>query len=253
MTDDQAGRLLAAVRTRLGLRQADVARRAAVDQKTVSLLERGLVERVSVERFRRVCAALQVEPRLELRWRGGEGDRLVDRDHALAVEAVVADLVRPGWETYPEYTFNVWGERGSVDILAWHPLHRALLLIEVKTRLTDLQRMLMAQSKKVRLVPSLVAEERGWRRRALGHVIVVVETRVNRSTVARHEATFMATFPDRTAGVRRWTRHPSGDLAGLWFLALRREVPTAGGPRRRIRAAHAQPSTPDVSREAAGS
>ena len=65
MTDVQVGRLIAAVRRHLGLRQIDVARAAGVDQKVVSLLENGHLERVSVERFRRVCAVLQIEPVLE--------------------------------------------------------------------------------------------------------------------------------------------------------------------------------------------
>src|SRR4051794_17489347 len=106
VNDQQAGRLLAAVRRHLELRQIDVGRAPDVDQKIISLLERGQLERVSVSRFRRVCAALGIIPVLELRWQGGEGDRLIDRDHARIVEAVVAELMRLGWETYPEFTFN---------------------------------------------------------------------------------------------------------------------------------------------------
>jgi transcriptional regulator with XRE-family HTH domain len=245
MTDEQAGRLIAAVRRHLGLRQEDVAREARVDQKIVSLLERGQLARVSVERFRRVCAALQVEPVLELRWRGGLGDRLIDRDHARIVEAVVAELSRLGWETTPEFTFNVYGERGSVDVLAWHAAKRALLLVEVKTRLTDLQRFLMSMSKKVRLVPAVVAEERGWKRSGLGHLVVVLDSHANRSTVASHEATFAATFPARTARVRAWLRSPVGDLAGVWFLALRREAHPEDGAARRIQASHARTRSKD--------
>jgi transcriptional regulator with XRE-family HTH domain len=240
VTDEQAGRLLAAVRRHLRLRQLDVGRAAGVDQKIVSLLEHGRLERVSVARFRKVCAALDIDQVLELRWRGGEGDRLVDRDHARIVEAVVAELTYLGWETYPEFTFNFYGERGSVDILAWHPGRHALLLIEVKTRLTDLQRLLMAMSRKLRVVPGLVSEERGWQRRGLGHVIVMLDTRANRATVERHQATFAATFPSRTADVRGWLRSPTADIAGLWFLALRKEAHPEGAPLRRVSAAHAQ-------------
>lgn len=250
MTDEQAGRLIATVRRHLGMRQVDVGHAAGVDQKIVSLLESGRFERVSVARFRRVCAALGIQPVLELRWRGGQADRLIDRDHARIVEVVVAELARLGWETTPEFTFNVWGERGSVDILAWHPGRRVLLLIEVKTRLTDLQRFLMSMSKKLRLVPGVVAEERGWRRAGLGHVVVVLDSRANRSTVATHGATFAATFPARTAAVRAWLRSPVDDLAGVWFLALRRETHPEDALSRRIRVAHAQPGGRRPSSEA---
>jgi transcriptional regulator with XRE-family HTH domain len=223
MTDDRAGRLIKAVRMHLGLRQVDLADAADVDQKVVSLLERGELRRVSVDRFRRVCAALKIEPVLELRWRGGLADRLVDRGHARIVEAVIAELRRLGWECLPEYTFNVYGDRGSVDILAWHPVHRALLLVEIKTRITDMQAMLGSLSKKIRLVPAEIARERGWERVALGHVVVLLDTRANRSTVAGHRATFDAAVPSHTAQVRAWLRAPKSNLAGLWFLALRRE------------------------------
>jgi len=226
MTDDRAGRLIKAVRVHLGLRQVDLAEAADVDQKVVTLLERGELRRVSVERFRRVCAALKIEPVLELRWRGGLADRLVDRGHARIVEAVIAELRRLGWECLPEYTFNVYGERGSVDILAWHPVHRALLLVEIKTRITDMQAMLGSLSKKLRLVPAEIARERRWERVALGHVVVLLDTRANRSAVAGHRATFEAAFPSHTAQVRAWLRAPQSNLAGLWFLALRREPPT---------------------------
>jgi hypothetical protein len=125
-------------------------------------------------------------------------------------------------------------------VLAWHPTLRALLIIEVKTRITDMQAMLTSLSKKVRVVPTAVARERGWERRVLGHVVVLLDTRANRSTVASHRATFDTTLPRRTRDVRAWVRSPTTDLAGLWFLALRPEPPTDRDRRTRISARHAQ-------------
>ncbi len=218
MTDERIGQFLATVRRHLGLRQADVARLADVDQKVVSLLERGHLDRVSVQKFRRVCRVLGIDAKIELRWRGGLVDRLIDRDHAAIGELVVAELSSLDWQTLPEFTFNVFGERGSVDILAWHAGLRALLIVEVKTQLTDLQRLLMSMSRKLRLVPGVAAKERGWDRAVLGHLVVVADTHANRSTVASHSSMFDASFPSRTAETRRWLRSPSTDLAGLWFV-----------------------------------
>ena len=240
MTDPQVGRLLAAVRRHLGLRQIDVARVAQVDQKTVSVLERGSLERVSVAAFRRVCAALGIEQSVMVRWRGGLGDRLIDRGHASIVEIVVGELGRGGWLVDPEYSFNVYGERGSVDVLAWHPIHQALLIVEVKTIVTDLQAFLMSMSRKVRLVPPLVAEERGWRRRAFGRVLVVAGTRANRTTLASHAATFEAVLPGSSRETRRWLRRPSGDFAGVWFVAIRTDSPAKRVVRIRVQARRAR-------------
>ena len=242
MNDEQIGRLIAAVRRHVGWRQKDLADAANVDQKVVSLLENGRLERVSVVRFRRVCAALTIEPVLDVRWRGGLGYCLIDREHAQIVEQVTAALTRDGWETIPEFTFNVYGERGSVDIVAWHPVYRALLIVEVKTKLTDLQRLLMTMSRKIRVVPGAVEEERGWRRRSLGRLVVVSGTRANRAVVARHAATFAATFPGGSLETRRWLRTPVGDYAGLWFVAARREPPASSDLPRRARVGRPRPT-----------
>jgi transcriptional regulator with XRE-family HTH domain len=225
MTNERAGRLIAAVRIHLGLRQIDVARMAGVDQKVVSFLERGLFERVSITRIRRVCAALGIDFAVDLRYRGALGDRLLDRGHAALVERVVTELQTLGWIVRPEFTFNVYGDRGSVDILAWHPGRRALLIVEVKTRLGDLQALLMAMSKKVRVVPGVAADEMGWSRSAFARVVVMADTHANRSTVTAHAATFAATFPGRTVACRAWLKAPDGDFAGLWFLASRKDRP----------------------------
>ena len=206
--DAKAGRLVTTVRRHLQLRQIDVGRLAGVDQKVVSLVERGLLARVSVEKFRRVCAVLEIDPALDLRWRGGLGDRLIDRGHAELVELVASIHRDAGWTVIPEYSFNVFGERGSVDVLAWHPDRRVLLIVEVKTRVTDLQAMLMSMSRKVRVVPGEVEEERGWARRAMGRVVVMADTRTNRSMVAAHRTIFDSTFPGRTAETRRWLTAP---------------------------------------------
>lgn len=238
--DAKAGRLVAVVRRHLRLRQVDVGRLANVDQKVVSLVGRGLLARVSVEKFRRVCAVLEIEPALDLRWRGGLGERLIDRGHAELVELVASTLRDGGWTVIPEYSFNVFGERGSVDILAWHPERRILLIVEVKTRVTDLQAMLMSMSRKVRVVPGEVEEERGWARRAMGRLVVMADTRANRSLVAAHRAIFDSSFPGRTAESRRWMSAPDGDDAGLMFLAPSRGPRPDSARASRVRRARPQ-------------
>ena len=220
MDDRRAGRFVAAVRIHLALRQDDLAAAARVSQNVITLIETGRLERVSLRNFCRVCAALEIDAGFDLRWRGGLGDRLIDTGHAAIVEAIIAWLRRAGWEPIPEFSFNVYGDRGSVDILAWQAPTRTLLIVEVKTRLTDLQAMLMTLSRKVRVVPGDAAERLGWARSGLGTIVVAAATHGNRSVVAAHRATFDAAFPARTAAVKRWLRSPSGDLAGVWFVPL---------------------------------
>lgn len=235
MLDLQVGAVFRAVRRRLGLTQEQVARLAGVSQQTISRLERGRLEEVGLRAARRVAAALEIELPLAPRWRGGELHRLLDRQHAAMVDQVVTELRRAGWEAQVEYTFSHFGERGSVDVLGWQAAQDALLMVEVKSRLLDLQDLYATSDRKKRLVPKLLAKERGWRIRAVGQVVVVPSTTFEREVVRRHRASFEAAFPARTVAIRRWLRDPSGSLQGIWFLRPTRAASGmcgSGGPSR---------------------
>lgn len=219
MDDLRVGALARAVRHRRGLTQEELGGFADVSQRLVSLLERGHLDRLTVRSVRRIGAALEIGLPFAPRWRGGDGVRLLDSEHARLVNQVVAILSTCGWEAVVEYTFNHYGERGSVDVVGWHPVSGCLVIVEVKTRLLDTQETIGTLSRKSRVVPELLARERGWRATATGIVLVVAELTANRSVVARHEATFAAAYPQRGRHVRRWLRRPGGALVGLWFLS----------------------------------
>jgi transcriptional regulator with XRE-family HTH domain len=57
--DVRAGRLIRALRLRLGWRQADLGVRAGVSQQEVSVLERGHIETVPLRTLRAVLRALE--------------------------------------------------------------------------------------------------------------------------------------------------------------------------------------------------
>jgi hypothetical protein len=109
--------------------------------------------------------------------------------------------------------------RGSVDILAWHPTTRAVCLFEVKSRLLDLQELLMTFARKLRIVPGEIRTELGWAAGPLGRVIVVLGTAANRAVVEDHPNLFAATFPERARAARSWILRPCGDLAAIWFVS----------------------------------
>lgn len=208
-----------AVRQRLELRQSDLAGRVGVSQTAISKLERGRLESVGLETLRRVAVELDISITINANWRGGQGDRLVDRAHAAIVDHVVDTLVGMGWEVTPEFSFNHFGDRGSVDVLAWHPGQRILLIIEVKATLTDLQDLLVSLSRKLRVVPELARKEKGWDADHVARIVVVAGTTSNRSIVDRHAAIFAASFPAGSREVRSWLRRPLGALAGVWFVS----------------------------------
>jgi transcriptional regulator with XRE-family HTH domain len=244
--------VLRIVRRRRGLTQTELASLAGVAQQTVSLLERGKFEDSTLHAIEKVVAPLGITVGLDLRWKVPELDRLADFRHAELVKAVASRL-GPEWQVLVEYTFNHYGDRGSVDILAWNAAAGALLIVEVKSELDGLESVLRSMDTKVRVVPSLIARERGWRARSIGSVLVLPDESTARRAIARMDPVFDVALPARTVAVRRWLQSPAGPLRGTWFLAAtptRRVVrnPGSGGrvchPRRA--AVHAPSDTERV-------
>jgi transcriptional regulator with XRE-family HTH domain len=212
-----------------------VVARAGVSRETISRLERGLADGMTVGHLRAISRAIDMPSIVVLGWRGPEIDRLRDRLHAAIVETAAASLSNSGWSVVPEYTFSVYGERGSVDVLAWHAATRVLLIGEVKTRIWDLQDLLSSLDRKRRLVPDLLRRERGWRAQAVGVALIMPDVSTHRHFIQRHSATFDAAFPDRQIRVRRWLEEPAGNLRGIWFLPDSRQIgaeKSRGGPKR---------------------
>ncbi|HYN63296.1 MAG TPA: XRE family transcriptional regulator, partial [Candidatus Limnocylindrales bacterium] len=137
--DIELGRIMRALRRRRGWRQQDCAVRARVHRSTWSLLERGHFDRLSIATLRRCLAVLEVRAEIVPSWRGADLSRLLDEAHAAHQSAWKARLERWGWQAWAEVSFNRFGDRGRIDLLAWKPGRRILLLIEVKTEIADAQ------------------------------------------------------------------------------------------------------------------
>ncbi len=230
------GRAVRLLRHRRGWRQIDLAREADVSRSTVSRLESGRVERLTVAAARSVIDALGGRLDMRLLWRGGELDRLVDRRHAAMAEAVAERLRAAGWTVAAEATFSVYGERGSVDILGWRPGPDAVLVVELKTELTDLQALIAGVDRKRRLAP-LIARERGWTpATVVGTWVVALDTRSNRRRLAAYNSLLRSAFPVDGRGVERWLRSPGTALAALGFLSNVQHVGLQDGSGKRLRA-----------------
>src|SRR5262245_39451898 len=123
MHDQRVGAAIRALRVRRGWSQAQLAERCGLAQTEISKLERGHVAGTSARTLRRVCAPLEADVEYDLRWRAGALDRLLDRRHSELVEGVVRLLVTLGWHVLPEVSFSHYGDRGSIDVLAWRGDH----------------------------------------------------------------------------------------------------------------------------------
>lgn len=228
-----------AIRIRKRLRQVDVALAAKTSQDTVSRLERGLVGGMTIAQIRAIGEAIGVTLDLVPRWRGGELDRLLGARHSALHEAVAARFATlPGWSAVPEVTFSIYGERGAIDVLAWHEPTRTLLVIELKTEIIDVQELIGTLDRKRRLAPRIAAE-RGRRPMVVGTWVIVAEGRTNRRRVTTHRTVLRAAMPADGHAMRAWLAAPSRPISALSFWPSTDAVGGTGrlDPVRRVRVA----------------
>jgi transcriptional regulator with XRE-family HTH domain len=233
--DIEVGRRFRAVRIHRGWRQQDLAVAAGISRAGVSRVEHGRFEEMTLGVIRRVARALDMRLELVARWRGGELDRMVNARHAAMHEAAALTFGRyPGWTTAPEVSFNVYGERGSIDVLAWHASQQALLVVELKTEIVDVQGLLGAVDRYRRLAQQ-IARERGWRPSTISTWVAIAAGRSNARSVAAHQAVLRRAFPADGRRLAAWLREPAGRFDALTFLPYARRVSTRrdfGTPRR---------------------
>jgi transcriptional regulator with XRE-family HTH domain len=161
--DARIGRSLRVLRRRRGLRQIDVAALAGLSQQTISLIERGQAAAFTVDTLRRALAAVGAGYEGLVVWRGGALDRLLDARHSALVGEAAARLTALGWAVVVEASYSIYGERGSVDVLAGHAATRTVLVEEVKSELASIEALGRKTDEKVRLARRHLCRERfGW-------------------------------------------------------------------------------------------
>ena len=232
--DRQVGAAIRALLIRRGWRQQDLARKANVSREMAGRIERGRVALVPVGLVRRVVDALGARFDTSVRWQGGDLGRLLSARHSATHEAMARYLRSYGsWLGEPEVSFSVYGERGIIDVLAWHATSRSVLVIELKTELVDLNETMGTLGRKRRLADRL-ARDRGWVPSPVGVWLVVADSRTNRRALATHAMVLRSKYPTDGRTIRSWLRRPAGPVLALSFMPDVGEV-TLGRATRPIR------------------
>lgn len=196
-----------------------------MSQALVSMVERGHLDAMSLRMLRRVAAVLDIRIGFAARWRASDLDRLLNARHSELHELVArwfADQL-PEWVLAPEISFAIYGERGVIDILAWHGPTRSLLVIELKTAVADVNELLGTADRKRRLAAKVVSD-RGWNALTISQWLIVADSRTNRRRLDAHMTVIRNAFPAGSWAMRRWLRRPTGTIAALTVWASRTEV-----------------------------
>jgi transcriptional regulator with XRE-family HTH domain len=249
MDDRQLGLTVRLLRHRRGWRQIDLAVRAGVSASLVSLLEGGRADRLSVLAIRAITRALGITLRWDVGYRRAELDLLRDRHHAAIAEWLAGFLTRLGWQVAAEVSFNQYGDRGRIDLLAYEPVSRTLLVIEIKTAIADIQELLGGINVKVR-VAGVPANRLGWRPARVIPMLVVAETTTNRRRLVAHARLF-AHFSLRGRAIRPWLRQPHAAPDGILLVTKQPNANHVGvrrAGRQRVRVPIARTSVDEAAR-----
>jgi transcriptional regulator with XRE-family HTH domain len=247
MDDAALGRAVRALRHRRGWRQIDLAVRAGVARSLISQVEHGHVARFGIRSIRRLAMALGISLGWDIGRARQDLSRLLDEDHARCGELLLDVLQHHGWLVRPEASFNHYGERGRIDLLAFHPPSGYLLVVELKTVLVDVQELVGGLDVKARVGPR-VAASFGWQTRYVIPMLAILATRTNRRRVAEHPGLF-ARLAVRGRSARAWLRRPAAVPPTGVLLMLSVPIATGGDARptgrQRVRLTGANPrSTP---------
>lgn len=213
MDERRVGRSLHVLRRARRISQAEVAARAGTSQASVSAIERGHWASMSCRTLARVFDVLEADVDVLVRYRSGEIDRLLDEGHSRIVSGVAQMLRGWGWRVEPEVTFNHFGDRGSIDLLAMHDTPTVVLVVEAKTRITSAEETLRRLDTKNRLAERVAGDRFGLCPRAVMGLLAVRDSTANRARIAGLEPLYGPAFPCRGRVLTSTLRHPAAAVA----------------------------------------
>lgn len=230
MTPERLARPARLLRTRAQLTQSGLASKSGVSVKEIRRLERGRAGRMRLEVAERLFASLGARLDLRVFWNGPELNKLLDAGHSALAADIKRRLERCHWQVQVEASFNHFGDRGRIDLLAFHPASRIVLVIEIKTAIVDVQDMLGSLDVKTRMARK-VARDIGWEASSVTPALILTDDTATRATVKRLDSLFDR-FTLRGRAALNWVRSPEAVPTGLlWFERLPAGQPRPGAQR----------------------
>ncbi len=201
-----AGLAIRTERLRRGLTLRTLADLAEVGVSTAYAVESGRI--ASLETYVRLAIALRLRPELlvfDPRRRGMVKQREEDPVHAAMGELEAARLRSLGFEVGLDEPFQHFQHAGRADVVAWSRNPAALLHLENKTRIENLQGLFGTYNAKRAYLAAELAGRVGVERWASEtHVVVGLWSAEVLHQIRRHKASFEVVCPDPSTVFASW-------------------------------------------------
>jgi len=199
-------------RLAIGWSKETLAQRSGLSRGMVGRVERGGVN-VTVDTASRLLEALGLVAELSIRRPFITRPRQVDAAHATCVAHVQRRLEAAGWAVRREVEIVHARSHGWIDILAFEPATRTMLVIEVKTEIHDLGRVERTLTWYKR--ESWAAARRlGWRPQRVRPWLLVLATEANDARLRDNRAAVGQSFPARSMDMLE----PAGTGGGVALI-----------------------------------
>ena len=190
-----SGRVIRDVRVAMRLTQEELSRRSGVSQSRISRIERGRLDDLGIAVLDRLLRALGIRYWLETD-RPRVTRSTTDLVHGRCSAYAGRRLETSGWIVHTEVEVGGDRSRGWIDLLAYHPTTKVLLVIEVKTEIVDVGAIERTLNWYSREAPNVV-RRLGWRPSRTRAVLLVLDSRSNDDRIASNRSLFRDRFPGR--------------------------------------------------------
>lgn len=213
------GQAVGEARARRGWSRAQLAEAASVSRFLVYLIERG--EPASIEAYLRLASALRMRLDARLIDPRRRADLSVGGDpvHSAMGEVEATHLRARGLEVAIDEPYQHFQFAGRADLLAWDRERRALLHLENRTRLPDIQAAAGSFNAKRAYLPEAFGARVGIGRWVtVTHVMAMLWSAEILHVLRLRRQTFRALCPDGSASFAAWwggSEMPSGARSAL--------------------------------------
>lgn len=216
----EVARIIREARHLIGWSQRELARRAGISQTRLSRIEAGRPEAMNLGAVGRVLDALGIRCRIETSGRHLD-DRLRQRDfvHGRVVGATDRRLRADDWETASEVEIGHGGPRGWIDLLAFRPRDRSLLVTEIKSDLQDLGEVQRTLAFYAREAPA-AARRRGWHALRTASALILLDSEAVAQRLIANRLPIATAFPGRAAALGAWLADPAAPFPSGPSIAL---------------------------------